>query len=353
MEDTIRLLRKAYVDLAQGSAVCRPRLDVRIPAGDGSKVYQWGTMEGGSVESGYFAIRMKSDIVEETEYGGTRTQEKYCLNPGTYCGLIMLMSVRTGEPLALINDGVLQHMRVSGDSAIGSEVMARKDSKTIGMIGSGGMARGHIDALLKVFSIDRVKVYSPTRRNREQFAREMSDLHKIEVLALSSPDEVCGDVDIVCGCTDSVEPVIRADWISPGTHITCVGGRLDEELIDKIDIWLRLGNASVPVGEGNSGTTSEWIGYEACPGDPLWTQHQAKKIRSNIVRRRDTAVLWVDILSGVHPGRDDSNLITFSERGNIQGVQFYGLAGRVYELARDRGLGKTIPTDWLLQDIRD
>ena len=55
---------------------------------------QWGTMEGGST-GGYFAIRMKSDIIYETEYKGALTQEKYCMRPGLYCGLILLTRSRT------------------------------------------------------------------------------------------------------------------------------------------------------------------------------------------------------------------------------------------------------------------
>src|SRR6267142_1203722 len=82
------------------------------------------TMEGGST-AGYFAIRMKSDVVYETEYNGAVTQEKYCSRPGLFCGLILLTSIENGEPLAFINDGVLQHMRVGGDGGIGVKYMAR------------------------------------------------------------------------------------------------------------------------------------------------------------------------------------------------------------------------------------
>jgi alanine dehydrogenase len=60
---TMEALEEAYRQLARRDAVCRPRIDIRIPNGDGERVYQWGTMEGGSSVSGYFAIRMKSDVV--------------------------------------------------------------------------------------------------------------------------------------------------------------------------------------------------------------------------------------------------------------------------------------------------
>ena len=59
MADTIAALEKSYLQLAAGEAVCRPRIDIRIPTSDPARNYQWGTMEGGST-AGYFAIRMLS-----------------------------------------------------------------------------------------------------------------------------------------------------------------------------------------------------------------------------------------------------------------------------------------------------
>lgn len=75
----------------------------------------------------------------------------------------MLFSTVNGEPLALINDGVLQHMRVGAGGGIGVKHLARPDSSTVGMLGSGGMARTFLEAFCVVRPIRRVKVYSPTR----------------------------------------------------------------------------------------------------------------------------------------------------------------------------------------------
>jgi hypothetical protein len=58
-------------------------------------------------------------------------------------------------------------------------------------------------------------------------------------------------------------------------------------------------------------------------------------------------------LSGEKPGRTSAEQITYSERGNLQGAQFYAVAGRVYELAQERDMGNEVPTDWFLQDIRN
>ena len=147
METTLAALEESYLALAARTAVCRPRIDIRIPTSDPAKNYQWGTMEGGST-SGYFAIRMKSDIITwPSDQNGNWTEEKYCRTPGTYCGLILLVSTRNAEPLAFINDGVLQHMRVAGGAGIGAKYLARADARVVGMLGSGGMARTHMQAL--------------------------------------------------------------------------------------------------------------------------------------------------------------------------------------------------------------
>jgi hypothetical protein len=181
MDDTMTALEEAYRQLIDTDAVCRPRIDVQIPTGETGKIFQWGTMEGGST-SGYFAIRMKSDIIYEQRYNDVLTQEQYCVQPGTFCGLILLISTRDGEPLAIINDGVIQHMRVGADGGIGVKYMAREDAEVVGMLGSGGMARAHMESFTRVRNIKKLQVFSPTRENRETFGEEMREKHGIEVV---------------------------------------------------------------------------------------------------------------------------------------------------------------------------
>ena len=85
MRATIDALEGSYRELAAGEGVCRPRIDVHIPTGEAGRTYRWGTMEGGGAR-GYFAIRMKSDVVHEERRSGAVTEEKYCMRPGLYCG---------------------------------------------------------------------------------------------------------------------------------------------------------------------------------------------------------------------------------------------------------------------------
>ncbi len=348
---TREALRDAYDDLARGDAVCRPRIDIRIPTSRPDHIYQWGTMEGGSVR-GYFAIRMKSDVMVEQQYNGVRTQEKFAQTPGLYCGFIILTSIETAVPLAIINDGHLQHMRVAADSAIGTDIMARKDVTTMGLLGSGEMARAHVEALLEVRDIRQIKVFSPTPQNRERFASEMRAKFSIEVIVCAEPREVYRGVDLLAACTDSVVPVIRGAWLEPGMHVISIGGRPDDAADQRFDVVLRLGVSPAPLGRPALGTADEFLGYVAQPEHDVWKTVKGGQ-PSRVMPVRASNVMYADVLASRAVGRRSREQITYSERGNIQGAQFYAVAGAVYEAARKAGVGQEIPTEWLLQDIRD
>lgn len=352
MEVTINALDQAYRELANRQAVCRPRIDIQIPTRDKKKIYQWGTMEGGST-SGYFAIRMKSDVIYEQEYQGAITQEKYCVRPGRFCGLILLNDIHNGEPLALINDGYLQHMRVGADSAIGVRYMARDDAEVVAMIGSGGMARSHVESFVLVRKIKKIQVYSPTKEHRETYAREISAKYGIEVVPVSHPRDAYKGAHIVAGCTDSTVPIIFGRWLEEGAHVTCVGGKPDEDTLKRIDVSLRLGNAPAPWGLPELALPDEYITYAALPDENADFQMKRAGKRAHGAIAEDRCVLLEELLNGKKPGRTSPRQVTYSERGNIQGAQFFSVAGRAYELAKERGIGREIPTEWLLQDIRD
>lgn len=357
MARTIDALEDAYAQLATGEAVCRPRIDIQIPTSDPDKVYKWGSMEGGSTR-GYFAVRMKSDVVYEQHRDGVTTQEKHCLRPGLYCGLILLTDIETGEPLAFLNDGVLQHLRVGADGGIGTRHLAREDATVLGMLGSGGMARTHLEAFLHVRpGLRRLQVFSPTPTHREAFAEEVRERHGLEVQVCDRPEDVYAGAHIVAAVTDSAVPVLDGRLLEPGTHVVNVGGggRPDQATVDRIDLYLRFGSAPAPWGLPDLALDDEYLTWAAQPArlsDATPALHTAGR-RGHGAIAPDRMVTFAELLAGERPGRTSPEQITYSERGNLQGNQFWAVAGAVYELAREHGMGREIPTEWFLQDIRD
>lgn len=355
MPAAIAALEASYTALARGTAVCRPRIDVELPAGRPGELYRWGTMEGGGPR--YFATRVKSDVVYWREGEGRVTRGKYCARPGLFCGLILLFSSETGAPLAILNDGVIQHMRVGADAGIGAKLMAREDAEVVGMLGSGGMARSHMAAFMSVRpGIRRLQVFSPTKANQERFAAEMAERYGIEAVAVDAPERVYHDAGIVAGVTDATRPVLNGDLLEPGTHVTNVGagGAPDARTIERIDVYLRFGDAPAPRGRPEFGIDDEHLSYTA-PSALAVLRNRPKGATDEAhgSLAEDRRVSFADLVEKRKQGRTSPGQITYSERGNLQGAQFWAVAGVVYELAKERGLGRALPSEWFLQDIRN
>jgi len=131
-------------------------------------------------------------------------------------------------------------------------------------------------------------------------------------------------------------------------HVISIGGRPDDAALSRFDRTLRLGTAPAPVGRPELATADEYLGYVARPKDPRW-----KKTGGRAPQVTGGDVSFGDVVGGRVRGRTSRDQITYSERGNIQGAQFFAVAAAAYEAARREGLGRELPTDWFLQDIRD
>ncbi len=364
MEDCIRVQEAAFRKLATGEAMHRPRIDMYMPCAREDGYYRWGTMEGAN--DGFFAIRMKSDIITwPRDADGNWTEEKYCREPGTYCGLIFLLSTENGEPLAFINDGNLQHMRVGGGAGIGAKYLSREESHEVGMLGSGGMARTYLKAFCVVRDIRKCKIYSPNPDHRESYAEEMAAELGIEVVAVDSPREAVRGVDILSSCTDSMRPVYDADWIERGMHVTNLGRReISDDTIDRFDVVVRQGTGGLQMRQTERFQAERGLSPAAYIGG---TPEQMKRIPEKNPEpgfggdspeftdrgKGGDKPEFTDLITGKAKGRTSDDQITFYRNVGNQGLQFSSVGGLIYTIAKERGLGHEFPTDLLLQDIRD
>src|SRR5581483_6717524 len=192
----LEAIEGAYRDLGNDNAAYAPRRGVSVPVDDAHRhpdfqeeKFVFGVMEGAVPRTGSFAIRLKLDMTYQYEdpATGVRTHEKYCVEPGRYCGLILLVDTRTAEPLALLNDGVVQHLRVAATNVLAAKYMARADARVLGLYGSGGMARDHARMIRQVRDLAEIRVYSPTPAHREAFAAEMEEELDVPVQVVDRP----------------------------------------------------------------------------------------------------------------------------------------------------------------------
>jgi ornithine cyclodeaminase/alanine dehydrogenase-like protein (mu-crystallin family) len=261
----------------------------------------------------------------------------------------MVFSTRNGEPLAIINDGIIQHMRVGGCAGLGAKYLSREDSGVVGIFGSGGMARTYLLAFNEVRKIREVKVFSPTKKNREAYAGEMCEKLGIKVTPVERAEDAVRGCDIVATCTDSIQVVVSDPaLIEPGMHLTSVkSNEWHPEIVRKADLVVKMGRATMNLD----------VGQMRIGGEAAVVAGNAEEIKRIANPKVDIFSadfpLLTDVMSGKLKGRTDRSQVTFFANSGTQGLQFASTAGYVVREAKRRGLGQEIPTSWFLQDIRD
>ena len=349
-KDCIDALDEAFHALARGQAVSRPRTDVWIPCGRDDGYYRWGSMEGAIEPWGIFCTRMKSDIVTWTPAG---TDELHCVEPGTFSGFLMLFSTRNGAPLAMMNDGILHHLRVAAGAALGLRYPAREDSSVIGMLGSGGMARAYLPAFCAVRSITKVKVFSPTKAHCENFAKEMTEELGIPVEPFDHAEPVVRDSDIVATCTDSNKLVVTdQNLIEKGLHLAnCSSKEFSWDIVKRCDIVIQVGTETF----GAKGGMAESERHHGWASWVVGSAEQQARIPKRPVSNLDFVnyPALTDVLNDPTKRRSSADQITFFHNLGLLGFQFAAVTAKAYNLAREKGVGLEMSTDPLLQDIRD
>ena len=351
-KDCIEVQERAFAGMLTGASVCRPRLDTFVPCEREDGYYRFGSIEGAT--GGIHAVRLKSDIMTwPRNADGSWSEQKYCMEPGTYCGLVLLFSTANGEPLAILNDGHLQHMRVGAAAGVGARLLARPDARRVGMIGSGGMARTALEAFVAVRPIEQVRVYSRDLANRTRYAREMSAQLGIAVEPVDTAREAVRGADIVAGTTDSMLPIVQADWLEPGMHIVAIGP-LDfaPECEARIDVVVRQGDEAFALPE--TGQFRRDLGHSRSAfvgGSP-----DEQKRLPPVIRKQRSGKSWpfyADVVARHAPGRTNPDQITQYRPVGNWGLQFAACGGLAYHAAKARGLGRVLPTEWFVQNIKN
>jgi len=141
----------------------------------------------------------------------------------------LLFDGTTRALLAVMDYGVLNSIRVGATAGVAARYLAPPGASTIGLLGSGWQAPTQLSALRAGLpSLERVRVFSPTREHREHFAQRMSSLLEVQVQAVDSAEAAIRDADVVDLCApghfDVREPLFDAEWVKPGALVISMAG---------------------------------------------------------------------------------------------------------------------------------
>jgi len=327
MSEEIEAIEQAFVELGQGKAMNAPRARLRTPWKEEGGQYYFNNIMGLVPGVKSMALRIDSSFSRQIEVNGSKRR----VYPGDFIGLVMLFDMDTCEILALMDDHFISTMRVGATSAVASKYLARKDSKVMALLGSGEQAKTQVTAHAVVHKLAQVKVYSPTKKNRERFAKELGEETGIDVIAVDSAEEAIRGSDIVTAATNTVDPVIQGKWVEPGMHLnSIVGGdgflprkELDDEAVQKADLIV--------------------VGYKP----QIFLDKQAEfhdRLERGLVKAEDLHELG-ELLNGKCRGRENDQEITFFKNNTGMGIQFAATARKMYEKAREKGIGTELPLD--------
>jgi ornithine cyclodeaminase/alanine dehydrogenase-like protein (mu-crystallin family) len=337
VKDCLAVMEETYRELAESRAVNRPTSHSYLSHSTAQTTYSFKSVDGGVKKFGVLALRVTSDIVREKSVNNSVRLDKLPLaGKGQFLGLVQLFSVETGELLAIMPDGFVQQTRVGVTSALGAKAMARENSEILGLIGSGGQARAHFRFMTAVRPIKRVKIFSPNPEHRKAFAAEMQRETEIPTESVDRAEAAVKNCDIVCTATNSSRPVFSAALLQPGMHYNSIREfEMDEAALEKSDvvaIHTRFGG----------------IQHFQPPG----IDKDLPAVRREKPRDWSRYPEIQDLLVGKTPGRKNDKQITFFLNNVGTGVQFAAMGYCAYRACKEKGLGKEIPTDWFLQDIK-
>ena len=341
MPECMEVLEEAYMERFHQRALSRPRSDLYSKIDDDS-YYVFKSMEGVLPKRKITALRINSDIIKwNKEKYGTR-KDKQPVADGHWVGLITLFDMENCKMLAILPDGVVQGFRVAATGGLAIKYMSRKSSKTMGIFGAGWQAETQVISACAVRELDYINVYSPTKTKREEFADRMSKKVGIPVIPVDSPEKAAIGLDIVAAATNSITQVMKPEWISPGTHISCVKHtELGEDVMSVADVIAVHSHSRVPenylIGQGERRIIGQ---------DP---NEQGEHKNSSI--NWETSDELHTLMGGQGTNRTNEQQITCFINNIGLGLQFAAVGALVYRKAKAESIGINLPDTWFTEDV--
>ena len=234
-------------------------------------------------------------------------------------GTVMIFDAGTGAPIGILDGSHITGMRTGAAGAIGAKLLARKNSKKLLVVGAGHIAEFQVAATLQCFpQLEEVMIYDGVDYAlAEKFTAQIEEkLHKnfgmekvtAKFTAIKDIEEAVGMSDIVITVTPSRIPIVKKEWVQPGTHFSCIGAdmsgkeEIDPEIFanarvfaDDIPQCINVGEIEIPVAQGI--LKKEDIAGEI--GDILTGKAIGRESEEQITVFDATGTALLDLLTGM------------------------------------------------------
>ncbi|MFN2617018.1 MAG: ornithine cyclodeaminase family protein [Thermoleophilaceae bacterium] len=308
----IDALASAMADLSAGRASVPDRVGALVHEREGLLA----AMPGYTPSAGALAAKL---ITLFPQNAGTQWP--------THQGVIAVFDPDDGHPTALLDGTAITAIRTGAGSALATRLLAREDTATVAILGTGVQARSHARAVTRVREFRELRVAGRDRAKAGALAEELAAELDFPIRAAASCEEACDGADVICATAHALEPVVRREWVSPGTHVTSVGynpqGREldDQTVVDSLVVVESRTAALAPFPSGSN--------------DLL------QPIERGLIDADHVHAEVGELVEGQRPGRTSSDEITLYKSVGVA-VQDGVAAALVLDAARQRGAGKEV-----------
>ena len=255
-------------------------------------------------------VKWNSNFPENPRHGGL-----------TIKGKLLLNDPETGLELADMDATRITNFRTGAAGGLAVQHLARPEATRLGLVGAGEQARTQVAAILKVRPIDAVTIYSRTSARAQTLQQELKSFYGLAAVVAEDVALAVREQDIVVTTTPSTSPLVRREWVSPGTHINAMGAdspgkqELDPGILIAarivVDDWAQakdIGEINVPLARGE-----------------ITPEHISGTIG--------------EVVAGKKPGRTDPREITVFDATGLA-IQDLALGLAIYRRAKEMGLGE-------------
>jgi len=307
LETVIPVIEKAFIAFADGRTVAYPVVREQV-----------------SAHRGIFGI--KSGYLMDEEVIGLKAGGFWLDNPKrglmAHQSSAIMFDPRTGLPTAFMDGNHITVVRTAAVGALAARVLSREDSQVAAILGCGAQGTGQAQALLQVRGIREIRAFDALSESAERFAATIGS-SGVKVQVAASAEAAVRGADIVVTATPGKEPVLRADWVKPGMHVSAFGADTKGKIEVESSLFAR---ARVVVDDVTQATT---IGE---------TQHP---VAQGIIKVEDIAATLGEVLAGRKPGRTRADEITLFD-GTGLAFQDLVCGDLAVRLAAERGLGTRV-----------
>lgn len=309
MAQCMEAVEKAFVELASGTAVLPPRIN--LFTGEGLGLYMPAYLK----EMGALACKVV------TSYVNNPAKHKL----PTIVGKVLLQDPETGDVICIMDGGYLTAVRTGAASGVATKYLAREDrGQKVGIFGAGAQARTQLQAMTVARDIDKACVYDVNDEAVGRFITDMASSLQLDIIRAASADQVLEEADIICTASSSPTPVFDGGKVREGTHINSVGSHtlrareLDTAIIKRSKIIADS--------------------YDAClneAGDIMIP------IQEGAIDKSHLHAELGEVITGKKPGRvDEREIILFKSNGLA--IQDVAAAKLVYDKAVQAGIGISV-----------